>query len=78
MKHLIAALIIFIPLLANASESQARFVVSMSIVGSCRITDEGLAKCTLGMAQPNVAEEVRTVRTPTGEQQTRTVKVITY
>ncbi|HDS1821137.1 TPA: hypothetical protein QEM94_000478 [Stenotrophomonas maltophilia] len=77
MKPLIAIFILLAPLLSVAEEARGRFVVSMTIVESCVLTDHGIQKCTTGMSEPTVAKEKVAIKTPEGSD-VRIVTVVTY
>lgn len=77
MKPLIELFIIFAPLLSVADEARGRFVVSMTIVESCVLTDQGIHKCTTGMREPTVVQEKVAIKTPEGSDE-RIVTVVTY
>lgn len=77
MKPLIAIFILLAPLLSVAEEARGRFVVSMTIVESCVLTDHGIQKCTTGMREPTVAKEKIAIKTPERSDE-RIVTVVTY
>ncbi|MBA0369473.1 hypothetical protein D7Y42_01950 [Stenotrophomonas maltophilia] len=77
MNKLIAIIILLTPLLAVAEEVRGRFVVSMTIVESCVLTDHGIQKCTSGMREPTVVQEKVAIKTPGGSDE-RIVTVVTY
>lgn len=77
MKPLIATFILLAPLLSVAEEVRERFVVSMTIVESCVLTDQGFQKCTTGMREPTVVQEKLAIKTSEGSDE-RIVTVVTY
>lgn len=77
MKLLFVMFLSVAPLLSMAEEARGRFVVSMTIVESCLLTDQGIQKCTTGMREPTVVQDKGVVKTPEGSDK-RIVTVVTY
>ncbi len=77
MKAICLCIALLSSVSANATETRKTFLVTMTIVASCRMLDFGVERCTTGMLPPTIKKSTRVFNVG-GESYKRSITEIIY